>query len=56
MRAFRCFEFDEHHGKIGCEGFKAGLAAINVILNKKALSEMQIERLHEVRSWRELDL
>eukprot|EP00008_Paramoeba_atlantica_P002382 CAMPEP_0201502682 /NCGR_PEP_ID=MMETSP0151_2-20130828/84261_1 /ASSEMBLY_ACC=CAM_ASM_000257 /TAXON_ID=200890 /ORGANISM="Paramoeba atlantica, Strain 621/1 / CCAP 1560/9" /LENGTH=1061 /DNA_ID=CAMNT_0047896295 /DNA_START=611 /DNA_END=3796 /DNA_ORIENTATION=- len=47
MRAFRCFEFDEPHGKIGQEGFKAGLRAINIILNKKALSDMQVERLHE---------
>ena len=48
MRAFRCFEFDELHGKIGQEGFKAGLRAINIILDKKALSEVQIESLHEV--------
>eukprot|EP00009_Paramoeba_aestuarina_P014676 CAMPEP_0201542534 /NCGR_PEP_ID=MMETSP0161_2-20130828/72089_1 /ASSEMBLY_ACC=CAM_ASM_000251 /TAXON_ID=180227 /ORGANISM="Neoparamoeba aestuarina, Strain SoJaBio B1-5/56/2" /LENGTH=255 /DNA_ID=CAMNT_0047950195 /DNA_START=486 /DNA_END=1253 /DNA_ORIENTATION=- len=47
MRAFRCFEFDELHGKIGQEGFKAGLRAINIILDKKALSDKQIESLHE---------
>tara|TARA_R110002050_G_C8901583_1_gene510176 strand:- start:379 stop:531 length:153 start_codon:yes stop_codon:yes gene_type:complete len=49
MRAFRCFEFDDGHGLIGKEGFKAGLKAINLVLAKKALNDTQIEQLHEVR-------
>jgi len=47
MRAFRCFEFEDSNGVIGEEGFKAGLRAINLVLNKKALNDTQIDLLYE---------